>query len=152
MNWTLNFELSEQVTPNPCCSRHTALNHPWKEDLLSENWYVLPNLRKIKVNGISQNNINNGESESPWSILVLYPLYLEIDYYMANPTSMLSYFQARNACFVHLPQPFQDNHSMQLIGFSSLISTSQSSILSTSQRSPIPLTPVSSESFFFLWK
>ena len=136
------------MTPNPCCSRHTALNHPWKEDLLSENWYVLPNLRKITVNGISQNNINNGESESPWSILVLYQLYLEIDYYMANPTKKWL------LCSLTPTIPRQSLHAADR--FSSLISTSQSSILSTSQRSPIPLTPVSStlwsESFFFLWK
>ena len=64
--------------------------------------------------------------------VILYPLHLEIDYSMSNPPSMLSYFQTRNAWFVHSPQLYQGtlqsksvelyhmfsyNQFMRLLGF-----------------------------------
>ena len=64
--------------------------------------------------------------------VILYPLHLEIDCSMSNPPSMLSYFQTRNAWFVHSPQLYQGtlqsksvelyhmfsyNQFMRLLGF-----------------------------------
>ena len=76
--------------------------------LLLRNWYAFSDLLKITVNGIRESTSNKGEGESRWKFLALYPLPLEIAYYMSNPLSMLSYFQTRNALFLHSPQPYQD--------------------------------------------